>query len=490
MATDVRISESSTRATASDVRASSDASVTSRNFEPALTPPRRLRMGAVWVVLTRSLGVGVTMLVNVVLARWLSPEDFGSFLLLSSVLALASLLAMLGLNTALVRYVAESLGHQDLARARRSFRLVAAVAAVSVTSVACLTALALSLTDTRLLGLPVTAGLIPMAVTSLVLLAVLQLIAEACRSLHEIRLASLLSGGQTGGLLSNLVFLLLIAAAVVVVKPTFSTAVALNMTAMLLSLPVAVAGLIWATRQRLGSDAQNAAKHDAAHEASSPLPLRSLLGFSTSMLAIQLLTFATTQADLWIAGIWCPHDQLALYGAARRLVLLVALPLQMMNLAVMASIAELCGQRRLQDLERLLRSSALLAAVPAVPIIAVLLLWGGPILELTFGPFFRQAAVPLGILAIGQLFLVGIGSSGGALEMSGNHHASLIVNSITTFALLTVGTWAAWRFGITGLATASAGVIAAQSLALWLLAKRIVGVWTHPQLRPLAAANS
>jgi O-antigen/teichoic acid export membrane protein len=395
---------------------------------------------------------------------------------------------MLGLNTALVRYVAESLGHQDLARARSSLRMVAAVAAVSVTSVACLTALALSLMDTRLLGLPVTAGLIPMAVTSLVLLAVLQLIAEACRSLHEIRLASLLSGGQTGGLLSNLVFLLLIAAAVVLVKPTFSTAVVLNMTAMLLSLPVAVAGLIWATHQRLGSVAPEASSHEAAQ--SSALPLRSLLGFSTSMLAIQLLTFATTQADLWIAGIWCPHEQLALYGAARRLVLLVALPLQMMNLAVMASIAELCGQRRLQDLERLLRSSALLAAVPAVPIIAALLLWGGPILELTFGPFFRQAAAPLGILAVGQLFLVGVGSSGGALEMSGNHHASLIVNSITTFALLTVGTWAAWRFGITGLATASAGVIAAQSLALWLLAKRIVGVWTHPQLRPLAAANS
>jgi O-antigen/teichoic acid export membrane protein len=421
------------------------------------------------------------MLVNFVLARWLSPADFGSFLLLSSVLALASLLAMLGLNTALVRYVAESLGHQDIARARRSLRLVAAVAAVSVTSVACLTTLVFSLADTRLLGLPSTTGLIPMAVTSLVLLALLQLIAEACRSLHEIRLASLLSGGQTGGLLSNLVFLLLIAAAVVLAKPSFSTAVALNMAAMLLSLPVAVVGLVWATRQRLGTDQQQAT--------SAPLPVRSLLGFSTSMLAIQLLTFATTQADLWIAGICCPHDQLALYGAARRLVLLVALPLQMMNLAVMASIAELVGQRRLGDLEHLLRSSALLAAVPAVPIIAALLLWGGPILELTFGPFFRQAAAPLGILAVGQLFLVGVGSSGGALEMSGNHHASLVVNSLTTVALLIVGTWAAWRFGITGLATASACVIAAQSLALWLLAKRIVGVWTHPQYRPLVIPN-
>ena len=476
MSTDVRISESSTPAAIfrrpENGDAESDAPRDERNSH---VPRRRLRLGAVWVVLSRSLGVGVTMLVNAVLARWLSPEDFGSFLLLSSVLALASLLAMLGLNTALVRYVAESLGNQDVDRARRSLRLVLAVAAISVTSVACLTALGLSMIDTRVLGLPTVTGLVPMAVTSLVLLAVLQLIAEACRSLHEIRLASLFSGGQTGGLLSNLLFLLMIAAAVVLAKPSFATAVALNMTAMLVSLPAAIAGLAWAGRQRLGRVRQS--------QPSEPLSVRSMLGFSTAMLAIQLLTFATTQADLWIAGIWCPRDQLALYGAARRLVLLVALPLQMMNLTVMASIAELFGQGRLGDLEKLLRSSALLAAVPAVPVIAALLLWGGPILELLFGEFFRQAAVPLGILAIGQLFLVGIGSSGGALEMSGNHRASLLVNSLSAMALLTFGTWAAWRFGIVGLATASASVIAAQSLALWLLARRIVGVWTHPRLR-------
>jgi O-antigen/teichoic acid export membrane protein len=476
MSIDVRISHSSNLTVARDGLVTSDSKDAPReNLLPSV-PPQRLRWGAVCVVLSRSLGVGVTMLVNVVLARWLSPEDFGSFLLLSSVLALASLLAMLGLNTALVRYVAESLGNQDFARARRSLKLVTAVAAVSVTSVACLTALGLSLVNTRVLGLPSVAGLVPMAVTSLVLLAVLQLIAEACRSLHEIRLASLFSGGQTGGLLSNLLFLLMIAAAVVVAKPSFATAVVLNMTAMLVSLPAAIAGLVWAKRQRLGKVHQS--------HPSETLSVGAMLGFSTTMLAIQLLTFTTTQADLWIAGIWCPHDQLALYGAARRLVLLVALPLQMMNLTVMASIAELFGQGRLGELERLLRSSAVLAAVPAVPVIAALLLWGGPILELLFGTFFRQAALPLGILALGQLFLVGVGSSGGTLEMSGNHRASLLVNSLSAAALLTFGTWAAWRFGIVGLATASAGVIAAQSLALWLLARRIVGVWTHPRLRP------
>ncbi len=437
---------------------------------------RHLRMSAIWVVLSRTLGVGVTMLVNVVLARWLSPADFGSFLLLSSVLALASLLAMFGLNTAVVRYVAESLGNQDVDRARRSLRLVLATSVVSISSVAGLASLGLTFANERLLGFPLFAGLVPLAATTLVLLAGLQLLAEACRSLHDIRLASLLSGGQTGGLLSNLLFLLMLASAVVLGKPSFATAVTLNAIAMLFTLPVAVIGFTCAKRHKLD--------RVAPADTSGGPALQSLLGFSTTMLAIQLLTFTTTQADLWIAGIWCPHDDLALYGAARRLVLLVALPLQMMNLTVMASVAELFGSGRLNDLEALLRRSALLAAAPTVPIILVLLVWGRPVLVVLFGTFFSEAAMPLSILAIGQLFLVGVGSCGGTLEMSGNHRASLMVNVVSAAALLAIGPWAATHFGIVGLAVTSASAIAAQSLTLWMLARRIVGVWTHPLLRP------
>jgi O-antigen/teichoic acid export membrane protein len=140
-------------------------------------------------------------------------------------------------------------------------------------------------------------------------------------------------------------------------------------------------------------------------------------------------------------------------------------------------------------LEVLLRRSALVAAAPTVPIIVALLLGGAPILDLLFGSFFRQAALPLGVLALGQLVLVGVGSAGGTLEMSGNHRASLLVNVVSATGLVVVGSWAAARFGIVGLAAASAVAVAGQSLALWVLARRIVGVWTHPQLAsPLGEA--
>jgi O-antigen/teichoic acid export membrane protein len=451
------------------------------NPQPKQPLQGRLRLGAAWVILGRSSGIGITMLVNMLLAHWLSPEEFGDFLLLSSVLALASVLATVGLNTAIVRFVSESMGRGDIARARQAMRLVMAVAAVTISGVAALAALAMAYFDTSVLGLPADPGLVPMAVTALVLLAMLQLIAEACRSLHELRMATLFSGGQTGGLLSNLVFLVLIAAGMVVGKPSFLTAVALNLTAMALSLPLAILGLWRTVRERLVATAP---QHTTA-----TLTAGQLLAYSLPLLLIQLLTFATTQGDLWIAGIWCRHDQLALYGAARRLILLVAMPLQMLNLTVVALIAELHSQGRTRDLERMLRGAASLAAWPSAGAIVLLTLAGGPILELLFGPYFRQAALPLGILAVGQLFLVCAGSSSWALSMTGHQLGSLLISLISALALAVIGAWSARNFGILGLSITSSSVIALQSICLWLLAKKLVGVWTHPALRPSLTLN-
>jgi len=441
----------------------------------------RLRTGAVWVVLSRSLGIVVTMVANMALARWLSPEAFGSFLLISSVLAMGTVLAMLGLNTAVVRFVSGSLGRGDVGRARQALWQVLAVAAVATTSVAGISATVLTYYGAKFLGVADVPGIVPLAVTSLVLLAVLQLLAEACRSLHELRLASLFSGGQTGGLLSNVFFVLLVAAAMVVGKPSLRAAIALNLVAMSITLPLAVLGFVRAARTRLVAL--------APRRAVPRLTLGQLLGFSIPMLMIQLLTFTATNADLWIAGINCPHDQLALYGAARRLMLIVTMPLQMVVLTVISSIADLHVQDRQGDLERVLRRATTLAAVPSVAAIVLLIFLGGPILEFLFGPYFRQAALPLGILGVGQLFLVLAGTCGSALEMTGYQIGSLVINLFAAIALVTVGWWAAVHFGILGLAVTSASIVTSQSVALWLLAKRLVGVWTHPTLALFARQN-
>ena len=440
---------------------------------------RQLKAGAAWVTVGRFLGVAVTMLVNVVLARCLTPAEFGEFLVISSVLGTASLLAMFGMNSAVVRFVPASLGENDVARARQSLRLIVLATLVSIASAGALAAVLLATLDTSEFGVTLTAGLAPMIVASLMLLAMLQFLGEACRSLQELRLATLLSGGQTGGLLSNVVFLTLIAGAMVTVRPALLTAVALNLAAMVVTLPVAIVGLSRAARQRLVA-------------APSSLPPRrrlaraSLLTFALPMLLVQLLTSATAQGDLWIAGGACSPDEVALYGAARRLMLLIAMPLQVINFMVIASIAELYSQHRLEELERLLRGAATISAAVSISAGLFLICFGGPTLSLLFGPYFHQAAPLLAILATGQLFLACAGSCDCALSMTGHQFAALAVNLLSGLALAVFGIWAVRNFGSLGLAAVSAAVVAAQSVCLWLLARKLVGVWTHPAWRPIS----
>jgi len=445
-------------------------------IEQGEAPPRMPRRGAAWVVAGRTLGIATTVLVNVVLARWLTPDDFGLFLLISSGLGFASVLAMFGQSMAVVRFVPESLGRGDVTRARQALWLICCVSSVTICSAAALLALGVAFWGSALFGLSDVPVLVPMAAVGVMLLALSQLTAEALRGLHELRLASLFSGGQAGGLLSSVLFLLLIAAGVVLLKPSFATALGLNLLAMAMSLPLAVYGLVRVARSRL-ADAQPAAT------TTSPVTLKELLHFCLPMLLIQLLTAVSTQADLWIAGANCPHNQLALYGAARRVMLLVSMPLQMVNLTVIASIAQLYSQRRLREIQSLLREAASWAAWPSIAAIAVLIVAGGPVLELLFGSYFGQAATPLRVLAIGQLFMVCAGAAGHALEMTGRQVCSLLVNVVDVLAIVLLGSWAANHYGILGLATVSTCVVALHSVLAWVLARRLVGVWTHPALR-------
>jgi O-antigen/teichoic acid export membrane protein len=197
------------------------------------------------------------------------------------------------------------------------------------------------------------------------------------------------------------------------------------------------------------------------------------------MLLLQMLTFLSTQADLWIAGAYCPAAEVPLYGAAQRLTIALSLPLVMANQSVVARIAALHALGRKAELERVSRTGAALAAIPTLAALGVLLCWPRGVLGAAFGDHYAAAAVPAAILALGQLVNVWSGTCGLTLAMTGHHRAALAVNVVAALALFGVGPLAARAEGMVGLAIVSAAVLAGRNLALVLLARRLIGVWTH-----------
>ena len=74
---------------------------------------KRLRDGAGWVVFGRIFGIGVTFVLNALLARILGPSGFGGFVLATTLIALFSLVGMVGFNEAFVRFISERLAHNN-----------------------------------------------------------------------------------------------------------------------------------------------------------------------------------------------------------------------------------------------------------------------------------------------------------------------------------------------------------------------------------------
>ena len=446
----------------------------------------KLRTGAGWVVGSRIVGIGATLAANILAARLLGPSEFGTFLFLTTVIAFGSILAMAGLNEAGLRFASETLALGDVALARRYLRQSIAVVCVASAAATLLTAGSIAFYEMRSGSL--TRALPIAAVVGLGVLALAwqQLAAESLRGWQDLRLASLFSGGQSGGPISNVLFLTALGAmAVLTQRLTAITTVGLSVAAVWITLPV-----VWTCVRRvtatagpleLRSDSPPPPVHsvEAPAKVAQPQSMWQLASVGLALMLIQLLAFGSQQFDIWIGDAVLEEESLGLYGAAKRCLLISAMPVQMAMLSVVSSIAHLHARGERKQLERVLRTSAGLAAMPSLAALALLVAMPETVLRLIFGGSYSGAAPIVLMLAAGHLVLVLSGNPIHTLAMTGHHRLALVVNLLAAIVLVAAGAIGARMYGAMGLAAASAASLATQNILLWWLAHRYVGVWTH-----------
>lgn len=452
------------------------------------TIERRLRSGGMWVGFWRIMGLALAFAVNLALPRLLTAEDFGRFTLILSILTFISVIARGGLDRAVIRLVGEATGLGDRRRAKDVLTMVSRCLAWTLPITAGLGALAVAWGAEPLFDLP-SPGLIGGLVgVGILLLACLQMQAATLRSFHELRFAGLFDT-QASGPAVNGVFLLLLAGSWWMMQPSLGGVIGLYLAALALLIPAAFY-CVRITVRKWGLTRSPEAVEPAVRStplSDSAVTLTTLLGTAFPLLAVQLLTFASTQGDVWVAGARASEDDLALLSAVRRLMQFVAIPLLIVNSTVVSSIPALYAQGDLAALQRVLRRSATLAALPSALVLLALCAFPGELLALLFGPFYRAGAAPLVVLCMGQLIYTWTGSCGNVLAMTGRHQSVMWVMLASTVVLIVGGSWAAGRYGVTGLAVVSAGLTAITNLILWLLARRWTGVWTHAGLGPVVA---
>lgn len=439
----------------------------------------RLLSGGALTMLARVYMMGLILLINMVVARTMSPADCGTFVLGTNVVVFVCLLSMGGLEQVAVRLIAGEAGMASRAATALLLRQLSFVFGFCLLSAGIVSLLAL-------LGPVGTWLAFPRELTVLVwccslLLAILKMLSVFLRSFHAIGSASLFDG-RTGGVVNNS-FMMILILAIPAARTQNSMLFSVMALSLALSIPLAFAQLRKVWNELAFQDRGASEPHHTRQ-----ISYRMIFASGAPLLLTQIA--AQADIDVWLSGLWLSREDTAMYGLTRRLIIQTIVPGQILNLMISSSIAELYVGGRRAELERMLRSTATFAALLSFFLQGALVLFHGPILELLFGRFYVQAGAILSIMAVGELINAASGSCGLTLALAGRSRVLLTANLLCAFLQFSVGTWAARTHGIFGLAVATAACRSLLFISLWILARVYAGVWTHPTFTPLKTFRS
>ena len=402
---------------------------------PAPTRERTSILGALsWFGVSYGFAILGGLGVNAIASRWLGVEQFGYFIVATTVSTGLGQLALLGVHRAGLRDAATmevGADHDTVLRNLRS----AARGAIGVS----LPLFSLLAAGALYLVVDADAGgdrfLLAGAFGGLVFLNGLQkLWASYLRGMGSLRLAGLLEG-RSGGALVAVSQAAILALAWVVLAPSGLTGALLAVSVGYL-LPVLALGAVVQRRWRhLGPG-------DGAFVALFRA-VRRTWKFAVN----QFAAYLSSTVEIWMAGLLLTALDTSLFSSAQRLSLLIVTPLIALQVVFAPLCARLLHQGRTQDLERVLRTGATVAAVGTAFLWLPILVAPGMSLTLVFGAQFSAAAAVLVVLSLGNVVNVLTGLSAVALTMSHREGVAARIQVVALVARLVTGTVAALTWG-------------------------------------------
>jgi O-antigen/teichoic acid export membrane protein len=458
------------RAEATVLATAESAKPASQALDPHARLTRRLARGASIYVFGLVVGKGLTLVLQVILGRWLGPASYGLYSLGYSVIGVVLWLARLGLDQGVLRYCAVYRAQSQPAKVRGT--LGRAVAVATVTS-ALLTAL-MVMNSNRIASRLFTAafaGVLALFALSMPFLAFAKIAETYLQSANEIYRMSILQ--NLAPPIANLAFL----AGVIVLGLGLKGAVG---AFVLATTGSAVLGIYYLSKT-LPRPADAAVVARTGHGPFMQYSLALMfVGLSYQIILrapILLLGHLGSKADV---GVFSAGASFALsFGFVTLTFLQPALPM----------MVELHEAKHLDGLRRLYVNASRWTLAAVVPFFLFLCLFRAEIMRL-FGQEYSAGGTVLLILSLGWLIYYGKGPANGVLEMTGRQYLEL-ANMVGVAVLTLAANYLAIpRYGAIGAAVATAGSIVVWALAEYLEARLIYGLspWSPGAMRILVAA--
>jgi len=407
---------------------------------------RHTAINAAIALFIRVFGAGMAFVFNLIIARQLGAEQSGYFFLSFAVAMLLSAFARLGFDNTVLRFTGANANNGATVKSVLSFALKYSLPVAS--AIAVILYFLSPLIASSVFNKPQMANSLAFIAPAIIGLSAVTIIAMSLQGRHKL-IASIPC--------QNIAHFLLCGAAVL----SFNTSAA-DTTALYLSLSLGVTAsfFYWIALKSLNSAGNTVSPHELWNSARP-----------------NWIIVIMNQAVQWCApiiiGVYLVAEQVAYFSVAQRIAMLTTFILMAVNLVVAPKFAAFKAANNMDGIRKTALFSVRLLVLSALPIVLFMLLLPEFLMGL-FGEQFKQGAVILQILVLGQAVNVVTGSVGFLLMMSGNERDMRFVTIISGCGVLLSVPLFTSLYGAMGAAVATAFFISLQNLlAVYFVKKRL-----------------
>jgi len=435
--------------------------ISDRKFSEILT-------GSAFALAARITAVGLTLVSNIVIARFYGAHAMGVVAMVTSFLMLVTIFTVFGTSTSILRLIPEHIARHSATSAFKLYRqaqyFVAAVSVVTGTAFF----FASGVVADKVFSKPHLSFFFALAAGFVVFKSLMDLNTQALRGLKLIRTYAIMQ------IVPALAMLVILLTGTYLFwnpnNPVYAQLAAYAVTAVLGAL---IMDLAFKNRMMTADAVQ-------------PMTVREILSISLPMLMTASMIFFVGQAGVIMLGMFRPESEVGYYSVAVKLATLTAFMLQAINSIAAPTFSELYHTGRIDDLFHVARKSTKLIFWTTAPILLVLIAFGRSILGVMFGKDFTVAYPAMVFLVIGQFVNSISGSTGHFMNMTGHQKVlrniftcSVLINVILNLALIP-------RYGINGAAVAGMTSMSFTNIYLLVYIKNEFGLTLGyvPLLRP------
>lgn len=411
------------------------------------------------------------LVTQIVLARLFGPQAFGLYAVGWTLMRLAALASLLGLDTAVIRYGTVYLG-RELARLRQVLMLgVGVPLVVGLLAGSLIFAAAPALAE-EVFANPQLAPILRWFAVGIGPFAAMQAAAAATRISKRMRYAVL-----SEELLQPAGALLLIVLFGALGWGILGAAVATVLSGLL------ALGLALYFVFRLFGPAFQSLPRAAA-------TWRELLTYAVTVSGSRLFVTFIIWIDRLVLGFFRPAAEVGVYQTAAQASVLFAIILSSFNYILSPLAADLWYRNERDRLQDIYRISTKWGLYLSLPLFVVMWALPADILRVVFGPQYQGGAMALRLLAVGQLINAGTGGVGLLLSLTG-HHVTWVRTAGAMFVVgLLLNLILAPRLGLLGSAIATSAALSGTFLIGLSRVRSVLALWPYDAryLKGLVAA--